>query len=152
MGNRCVCADDIQEVGTGMKFRKLKKLDFVIYSDLECVYFINNKGKLTEYSEWEYDNGLYIQSGVDEYKGNYKRLRKLIKDTKKDKYSALREWINKGKCHRCGCKLTDNNFKFNDSSLICWFEQNYFYCDSCKEAQVKEFEEFMLKYEESEED
>lgn len=149
MGNRCICADDIQKVGTGMKFRKLKKLDFVIYSDLAQVYYVNNKGKLTEYIEWEYDNGLYVESGTQKQKGSYKELRRVIKDTKNDCYSSLRIWVNNGKCHRCGCKLDESNFGFDDSILDCYFERDYFYCDSCKDEQVKEFEKFMSEYEEN---
>lgn len=129
-----------------MKFRNLKKHDFVIYSDLSECYYVHKDGVLLECAKWEYDNGLYINCGINKNNGNWKTLKEDLIDTKNDKYSYLQIWVNKGYCHRCGKKLTKDNYKFDTEYLECCFEYDYFYCNECKEKEEADFEKFMNEY------
>ena len=134
-----------------MKFRELKKREFVIFLTLTECYYANKDGKLTEYIKWEYDNGLYINSGINEAPGKWKELKEYLKESKGSKYNKAQIWINNGKCHRCGKKLTKSNFKFDFDYIERCFENDYFYCDECKQKQVEYFETHILELEDEEE-
>lgn len=129
-----------------MKFRELKKYEFVIYVDLSETYYVHKDGILTEHIKWEYDNGLYINSGIDEQPGKWKTLKRELKESTADNYSYTSIWVNKGYCHRCGKKLTKNNFNFDTNYLECPFEFDYFYCNECKAKEVEDYEKFMSEY------
>lgn len=136
-----------------MKFRKFKKHDFVIYSDLIECYYVNKDGELFECAKWEYDNGLYIDSGINKNHGKWKTLKKDLIESKNDKYSYIKIWVNNGYCHKCGKKLTEDNYKsFDIEYLECPFEYDYFYCNECKEKEVADFEKFMREYKDEDED
>lgn len=126
------------------KFRKLKKKPFVVISKWGDVGYSYIDGILTEHNEWEYDNGLYVDSGWESETTTWKRLKEYLKDDKKNTII-----INKGYCHRCGQKLTSENYKNEiKDSLYPYFEYDFFYCNDCKEKQVQDFENFMNEYKE----
>lgn len=131
-----------------MKFRDLKKKDFVLIQSYGEYYISHINGVLTIYWLWEYDNGLYITSGFTEEKTTWKYLKSIIQNDG-EKFWVI---VNSGKCPRCGVKLTESNYKneIDANNIQCLVETDYFYCNDCKQKQFKEWAEFMLQDEEQE--
>lgn len=127
-----------------MKIRDLKKKDFVLYDYWGETYIININGRLTQYSYWEYDNGLYIQDGYEQEAGSWKEVKRVIKSLKENNKGFLN--INSGKCQRCGVTLTEDNYKneIDSNGPHCLIEDDYFYCNECKKKMYKEYADFML--------
>lgn len=142
-----------------MKIRKLKNKDFVmyfkeffrregIYIDSECESFIVKQGKeLYIHASWDYDNGLYTESGYEPIKITWKDLIYSLKHCK-SKYNRF--YIFDGKCKRCGRKLTKDNFKLEINFAAMCFENDFYYCNDCKVRQVDDYIEFMENYGEKE--
>ena len=133
-----------------MKFRKLKKANFVLLSSWGDIAYSHIDGVLTEYNYWEYDNGLYTTSGWESEKAPYRQLKNYIKDCKSD---DPRLFINKGYCPRCGQKLTAENYKNEiKDSLTPIFEWDFFYCNDCKEQECADFIKFAEEYDKKQKD
>lgn len=141
-----------------MRFRDLKRQNFIIYfsgfygynrnagesnnpdyTDADNSFIVYQDGKLTLHAYWEYDNGLYVNSGYEEIKTTWKDLKYNLKNNY-NKNSLI--WIFNGKCPRCGCKLTSENFNFNPD-FGTPFEYDFYYCNKCKQDQVDDFVKFM---------
>lgn len=105
-------------------------------------------GNLKIHNKWEYDNGLYIVDGWETDPSTWKQVKELLKNKKEEKIIIF---VNNGRCPRCGCRLTPQNYKNEiENSLNIYFEYDFFYCNACKQKQVQDFEEFMLNYDEQE--
>ena len=117
-----------------MKFRDLKKKDFVLIQSYGEYYISHIDGVLTIYWLWE--------------KTTWKYLKSIIQNDG-EKFWVI---VNSGKCPRCGVKLTESNYKseIDADNIKCLVETDYFYCNDCKKKQFKEWAEFMLQDEEQE--
>lgn len=75
-------------------------------------------------------------------------MKELLNSTDK-----LRIFIDTGHCHRCGCKLTSQNYKneIKDWLTYC-VEPDFFYCNKCKEQKYIDFAKFMLEDSENEDE
>lgn len=130
------------------KFRKLKTQNFVILSYWSEFAFTHIDGELKRHDKWEYDNGLYITDGWDSERSSWKELKELLNPRDK-----LRIFIDTGHCHRCGCKLTSQNYKNEiEDELSCCIEPDFFYCNKCKEQKYIDFAKFMLEDYENEDE
>ena len=124
-----------------MKFRKLKKLkEFRIYfssfdtADDEFYngYVEKSGDELEIHSQWEYDNGLYTESGWNVPESV---KWKDIKNNLLDKYNGPRMWLqtNPFKCRHCG------------KNLFYKPKEDYFYdweiCDACYDKMIEKMEQ-----------
>ena len=141
-----------------MKFRDLKHKKFYWYfsevwykeypgescwwDTMPESYVVNDENGLCMYAYWEDDREYCGGSGYTKEKYTWKELKKTIKEQGKDKrYNDLR--IFTGKCERCGCKLTPENYEYKlditrQKSLLrestnlreglresyCWYKNN----------------------------
>lgn len=105
-----------------MKFRDLKHKKFIIYFD--C--FINNSGEhyntvaryedgLSGTAEWEYDNGLYTETGYyvlnltwKDIKYNLSHYDKRLQEKYRIPYSIL---VYNGKCRKCKNHISFKEFE-----------------------------------------
>jgi len=138
-----------------MKLRKLKHKKFYMYFDelwyLETPnksgscgtwwdtigqsYVVNDEYGLRAYFYWEDDREYCGGSGYTEEKYTWKEFKKTLKEQVK-KYNYARFWT--GKCHRCGTKLTPENYEYKLDFGGLVFEDDIYYCNHCKQKQVED--------------
>lgn len=143
-----------------MKFRDLKKKKFWGYLDTFIIkdgewedawgesYITHDENGLILYSYWELDNGLYCDSGYT--KGNYswKYLKKTLRLHNKGNW--LQFWD--GKCKRCGCTLTKENYHVDKYFPVLDFENDNYYCNDCRQKEIDDYVKWMEKYDEEHKD
>lgn len=128
------------------RFKKLKRKDFVLLSTWGDFIITHIDGNLKIHNKWEYDNGLYIVDGWETDPSTWKQVKELLKNKKEEEIIIF---INNGRCPRCGCRLTPQNYKNEiENNLDIYFEYDFFYCNACKQKQVQDFEEFVMNYDE----
>jgi hypothetical protein len=131
-----------------MKFKDLKKKKFIIHFD----WFYNNDGEhygtiicqneeLYGMAEWEYDNGLYTESGYYDLNLTWKDIKHNLSHYKlrhqKEHRKPYYIWIYEGKCRKCGKPISFKEWKENDT-----------WCENCQDDYwMKEAEKYEEEYE-----
>ena len=149
-----------------MKFRDLKKKKFYWYfsevwykeypgenvwwDTMPESYVVNDENGLCMYAYWEDDREYCGGSGYTKEQFTWKELKKTIKEQGSDRrYNDLR--IFNGKCERCGCKLTSENYEYKlDFYFPC--ERDIYYCNDCKQKQIDDMVAWYEKYDEEHKD
>lgn len=115
-----------------MKIRNLKKLKWIMTmsslstEDEEHEYPIISwdGNKLLASAEWEYDNGLYTESGYYDFDIHWKDITRTLNMKKTDFYKRWYQphiTLYTGKCRKCGKEMSFEEFKSNG-----WNQ-----CDEC---------------------
>lgn len=111
--------------------------------DSVCESYVVKQGdKLILHAAWDWDNGLYTESGYEDIPIKWKDLIYNLKNSRK-KHNWTQ--IFNGKCKRCNKKLNDTNFKLEINFSNMCFEYDFYYCNECKQKQVDDYVEFMEK-------
>lgn len=148
-----------------MKFRELKKKKFYWYfSEVWYIeypdkhfsngkwwdtmpesYVVNDEDGLHLYAYWEDDREYCGGSGYTKEKYSWKELKKTIKEQGSDRqYNHIKIWD--GKCKRCNCNLTKDNYEYKlDFSMVA--EDDIYYCNYCKQKQIDDMVAWFEQYE-----
>lgn len=125
-----------------LMIKSLKKKNFVILSYWGDFAITHINNALSIYGKREYDNGLYIEDGWNENSLSWTKLKHILKEEK------LLMFVENGHCPRCGCLLTEQNYKNEiEDSFYTPFEYDFFYCNDCKQKQIEDFVKFTKNYE-----
>ena len=142
-----------------MKFKDLKKKKFWGYLSTFIIrngeyydeegesYIVNDENGLILYRYWDYDGDLYPTSGYNKEKYSWKLLKHSLK---LDKNNWLQIWD--GKCKRCGCSLTKENYHIDKYFPAMEFENDYYYCNDCRQKEIDDYVKWMEEYDEKHKD